>query len=70
MLSSFSGHPFRLLSVWILAACILCALVPIGAVTGAESTPHVKVIKTPHEGIQPQALFDSKGVLHLLYFKG
>jgi hypothetical protein len=30
----------------------------------------VNVIKTPNGGIQPQAVVDTKGVLHLIYFKG
>src|SRR5262245_40822652 len=32
--------------------------------------PRVTLLKTPHEGIQPQALTDDKGVVHLLFFKG
>ncbi len=31
---------------------------------------HVKLIATPDDGIQPQAAVDSKGVVHLIYFKG
>src|SRR5213082_2870537 len=30
----------------------------------------VKLIATPDDGIQPQAAVDSKGVVHLIYFKG
>ncbi len=30
----------------------------------------VALLKTPNGGIQPQAKMDSKGVLHLIYFKG
>lgn len=30
----------------------------------------VTLAKTPHEGIQPQAVVDNQGVLHLIYFKG
>jgi hypothetical protein len=37
--------------------------------THAADKP-VNVIKTPDDGIQPQALMDAKGVLHLLYYKG
>jgi hypothetical protein len=37
------------------------------SVTGAT---HVAVIRTPDGGIQPQAEVDSKGVVHLIYFKG
>jgi hypothetical protein len=31
---------------------------------------HVKLIATPDGGIQPQAAVDTKGVVHLIYFKG
>jgi hypothetical protein len=30
----------------------------------------VRVLRTPDQGIQPQAVVDGKGVLHLIYFKG
>jgi hypothetical protein len=32
--------------------------------------PRVALLKTPDAGIQPQALVDAKGVLHLIYYKG
>jgi hypothetical protein len=35
----------------------------------AHDTP-VALVKTPHGGIQPQAVVDGKGVAHLLCFKG
>jgi len=35
----------------------------------AEAKP-VKVLKTPHGGIQPQAVVDPRGRLHLIYFTG
>jgi hypothetical protein len=49
------------LSIWTL----LAGFVP----TGWAGTT-VTVLKTPHGGIQPQAVSDGKGVLHLIYFKG
>jgi hypothetical protein len=33
-------------------------------------TDRVHVLKTPNDGIQPQAVVDSRGTLHLIYFKG
>src|SRR5215813_10947937 len=39
---------------------------PLIAVQGAEVT----TLRTPDNGIQPQAAVDSKGVVHLIYFKG
>jgi len=32
--------------------------------------PKVAFEKTPHGGIQPQAIIDARGTLHLLYYKG
>lgn len=54
-----------------LALFLLCLLPgarrPLRA---ASSQPEVSLIKTPDGGIQPQAVLDSKSVLHLIYFKG
>jgi hypothetical protein len=41
-----------------------------GAVETSGAAARVTVLKTPNGGIQPQALVDSKGTLHLIYFKG
>ena len=30
----------------------------------------VSIVRTPDNGIQPQAVIDGKGILHLIYFKG
>lgn len=38
--------------------------------TAPTSAAPVTLLKTPNGGIQPQATLDSKGVLHLIYFKG
>jgi hypothetical protein len=40
------------------------------SVTAAESSERVQLVRTPNGGIQPQAVVDAKGVLHLIYFKG
>ncbi len=45
----------------------------VGATTGssaADSTAPVKLVRTPDDGLQPQALMDAKGTLHLVYLKG
>ncbi len=34
------------------------------------ASPKVTFEKTPHNGIQPQAIIDARGTLHLLYYKG
>lgn len=45
----------------------------MGAVAGsfaADSAAPVKLMRTPDDGLQPQALVDGKGALHLVYLKG
>jgi hypothetical protein len=32
--------------------------------------PKITLLRTPHEGIQPQTVLDRDGVLHMIYFKG
>ena len=49
--------------LWIGLLLLVC--LPVLAAPG-----QVTLMKTPEEGIQPQAAVDSKGVVHLLYFKG
>ena len=34
------------------------------------STPTIPLLRVPDGGLQPQAVVDGKGTLHLLYFKG
>jgi hypothetical protein len=36
----------------------------------AETGTQVHLLRTPDNGIQPQAAIDSKGTVHLIYFKG
>src|SRR2546425_6202335 len=35
-----------------------------------DGAPEVRLLRTPDDGIQPQAAMDAKGVVHLIYFKG
>jgi hypothetical protein len=48
------------------------ALLPVVAPIGAasEASTQVHLLRTPDNGTQPQAAVDSKGVVHLIYFKG
>ena len=46
------------------------ALVPARAAAGRAAAARVEVVKTPNGGIQPQAVIDAAGTLHLVYFKG
>lgn len=53
-------------------ACLAIALgMPVPALSlAASATDAVELIKTPDGGIQPQAIVDNAGTLHLIYYKG
>jgi hypothetical protein len=53
--------------LWVFAFSIL-ALAPCAAGDGASS--RVTLLRTPDGGIQPQAVVDARGVIHLIYLKG
>jgi hypothetical protein len=36
----------------------------------AREIPQITLLRTPHEGIQPQTVLDRDGVLHMIYFTG
>ncbi len=48
-------------------ALLLCLL---GSGLSAAESSRVTLVRTPDGGIQPQAAVDSKGVVHLIYYKG
>lgn len=48
---------------------VLCVLVA-ASVPARGDTGRVTLVKTPDGGIQPQAVVDAQGTIHLLYFKG
>jgi hypothetical protein len=53
-------------------AVLVCAAVWVGGglpAKGAASAP-VRVVRTPEGGVQPQALMDATGTVHLVYLKG
>src|SRR6266702_837029 len=35
-----------------------------------DGAPEVRLLRTPDDGIQPQAALDAKGAVYLIYFKG
>src|SRR3982751_1908969 len=41
-----------------------------GAETKLESASRVRLTRLPTGGIQPQAVVDAKGTLHVVYFRG
>src|SRR5688572_18639726 len=51
---------------------VVAALATVGCLEGTARAgdKKVNVLRTPNHGIQPQAVVDGKGVLHLIYFKG
>src|SRR5690242_12926983 len=63
---------------WIRAAIVaelfLGAAAVVGAEAGSDTTakrpPKVALLRVPDRGIQPQVAVDSRGVVHLIYFKG
>ena len=36
----------------------------------AHEQQNVQILRTPDKGVQPQAVIDSKGVIHLIYLYG
>jgi hypothetical protein len=55
----------------VLLLALLALLPGCGPVPVARAAPaRVELIATPNGGIQPQAVVDSRGTLHLIYFKG
>ncbi len=59
-------------SIAVAAALALSAVAATSpaARPAAAGTPRVDIWQVPDDGIQPQALMDEAGTLHLLYFKG
>ncbi len=51
------------------SSCVLAALFPLTGLVRAGNAK-VNLVRTPDGGIQPQAVVDGKGVLHLIYLKG
>jgi hypothetical protein len=49
---------------------LILILLPAGAVQAGQVVAQVTVLDTPNGGIQPQAVVDARGTLHLIYFKG
>lgn len=53
----------------------MLASTPLASPSSVESTPgnqasKVTLLRAPEQGLQPQAVMDAKGVLHLIYFLG
>ena len=59
----------KMLSVFLSASAILGGLAPV-ATSRSVSAPQVDVRRVPDGGIQPDAVVDTAGVLHLVYLSG
>jgi len=62
--------PLRVMGAGLLT---LAALITLGcrtAMPAKAAGERVEVVKTPNGGIQPQAVVDAQGTIHLIYFKG
>lgn len=46
------------------------ALCVLGLSFAALGDTRVKLLRTPEGGIQPQVIRDSRGVVHLIYYRG
>lgn len=55
---------------WKAAALLNFLWLLTGAVQTGRAAAPVTVLDTPNSGIQPQAVVDARGTLHLIYFKG
>jgi hypothetical protein len=49
---------------------IIAATLGAGSDARAEQPPKVTLQRVPDQGVQPQVAVESKGVVHLIYFKG
>jgi hypothetical protein len=52
------------------ALALLCTLSSAQAVVEPPEVTNVSVRRVPHGGLQPEAIVDGRGVLHMLYFAG
>src|SRR4051812_33709529 len=62
----------RLNRRWFLvaAATLLMVGVGIGRIAVPAATPAVTTMRVPDNGIQPQVATDSRGTVHMIYYKG
>ena len=62
--------PILVLLHAVAAAAQTPATSPASGSTPVESRSRVEIVEVPDAGIQPQAVVDGEGTIHLLYFKG
>jgi len=50
---------------------VACAAVAVySSPATSPGMPKISLLRTPHDGIQPQTVLDRDDVLHMIYFKG
>ncbi len=54
----------------ILAVIAIGSIAPLAQADPSDRTGKIVRLRVPHRGIQPQAVVDGKGVLHLIYYGG
>lgn len=52
------------------SAIVMIGLLLVVTVTTAAAEPEVRLLRTPNQGIQPQAVVDARGVVYLIDYKG
>ena len=59
-------------SIWLLALAAALGVILTAACSAASGlgAPAIKRIPVPGGGIQPQAVVDGEGTIHLVYYKG
>ena len=60
----------RSITLFLSLVAALAMVIFVHAKTNSSALPEISVIRTPDDGIQPQTALDSRGVLHMIYFKG
>jgi len=61
---------FRLRGALAAAGMFAAVALVYSATTQGVRVPHVSLLRAPGDGIQPQTVVDSRGVLHMIYFTG
>ncbi len=57
-------------TLFVLASLLPALAAHIGAQSAQNTNGNVKLLRVPNNGLQPQAVMDERGVLHLIYFAG
>ncbi len=60
----------RSAGLFLFGCIVTVAVVSASSGRATHVTPRVAIVETPDQGIQPQAVVDSTGSVHLVYFKG